>query len=322
MAGKESTWTVAPLSAVLLALVCTLGMTAPAHAATAAAVSPIDNRYNNDPAVAKLLGAPTSAQFAVAGGLGRHYKWGSLYWSQATGTHEVHGAIEWKYNRVGGPAAYGFPTTDERQVNNDSIGVLIGTLSRFQKGSIAWSAQFGPHTMATAIADLWSNHYLTPDFGKPIADQSAVARGGFKASFEKVDIYWSATTGAFPTYKTYSDARAVKFRDKYNALSASAGVLGLPTSDYMYILDDSSEPLGATQKFQFGEIVLDFTPAGQTVHELHGPIYQRWRAEGYVAGLGFPTSDVKSISGGQTATFERGTISWNASTNKTTVTRF
>jgi uncharacterized protein with LGFP repeats len=321
------------LVAVVTGLALVVIASAPAGAAPASATasaaagvvalatSPIDDRYNHDPALAKLLGPPTSGLFSVAGGQARNYKWGSLYWSSATGVHEVHGAIASRYTSTGGPSTYGFPTTDEKPVKNTDQ-VVVGAVSRFQKVAMGWSSQYGPRLMNLSIADAWSLTYNASAFGVPLHDQENVSRGGVKVQFSKADVYRGATTGVHALYKSHEDSGAVKIRNKYVALGSSAGVLGLPTGDFLTIHDDSSDPLGATQKFEFGAILLDYTTSGATPKELHGPIYQRWVSEGYVAGLGFPTSDVKSVTGGQLATFERGTISWNAATGKTTVTRY
>ena len=60
------------------------------------------------------LGAASGAAYAVAGGVGQDYAGGTIYWSQKTGAHAVHGTILARYKALGGPASrLGFPTSDE-----------------------------------------------------------------------------------------------------------------------------------------------------------------------------------------------------------------
>jgi len=57
-----------------------------------------------------------------------------VYWSPATGAHEVHGAILGTYLRLGASnSRLGFPVSDESPTST-------GRYSNFQHGRIAWNS--------------------------------------------------------------------------------------------------------------------------------------------------------------------------------------
>jgi len=75
--------------------------------------------------------------------------------------------------------------------------------------------------------------------------------------------------------------------------------------------------VGRFNHFQGGSIY--WTPS-TNAHEVHGPIRSRWFQEGSERGaLGYPTSDVNTISGGQRSEFQRGAIEWDRVTGETKV---
>jgi peptidoglycan/xylan/chitin deacetylase (PgdA/CDA1 family) len=81
-----------------------------------------------------LLRYPVSDEVAVTGGRASQFQGGNIYWSQATGAHEVHGGILARYLQLGGSASrLGLPVSDEYSVS-------AGRRSDFQHGSILWNA--------------------------------------------------------------------------------------------------------------------------------------------------------------------------------------
>lgn len=85
------------------------------------------------------LGYPTTNEMPTPDGIGRfnHFTGGSIYFSPASGTHLVRGAIRdawaaqgWETGRLG------FPTSDEYAVSG-------GRRSDFQGGSVTWTARGG-----------------------------------------------------------------------------------------------------------------------------------------------------------------------------------
>ncbi len=78
-------------------------------------------------------------------------------------------------------------------------------------------------------------------------------------------------------------------------------------------------PGGSVQQFDDGRVWWNRTIGAR---EVYGAIYTEYRARGGVeSSLGFPTSGVTAVSGGQRVTFEHGTLTWDRSTNTVTATR-
>src|SRR5207244_4144142 len=84
-----------------------------------------------------VLGFPTSDESAANGGRFNTFQGGSVYWSAATGAHEVHGAILAKWASLGYERSFlGYPTSDEYAFGG-------GRRSDFQGGYILWTPQGG-----------------------------------------------------------------------------------------------------------------------------------------------------------------------------------
>lgn len=85
------------------------------------------------------LGLPTRDEGTTPDGVGRftHFEKGSIYWSPATGAHEVRGAIYDEWARRGWERSpLGYPVSDEHDVPG-------GRRSQFQRGEIVWTAATG-----------------------------------------------------------------------------------------------------------------------------------------------------------------------------------
>jgi len=90
-----------------------------------------------------VLGYPTSDELRARDGVGRYntFQYGVLYWSPATGAHEVHGAIGATWRSMGSEAStLGYPVSDEYYVPG-------ARRSDFQRGSIVWNAATGAVTI-------------------------------------------------------------------------------------------------------------------------------------------------------------------------------
>ncbi len=99
--------------------------------------------FNSMGATTSFLGLPVNHETPTPTRFGafNHFEGGSIYWSPASGAHEVHGAIRdawagqsWERDWLG------FPTSDEYSVPG-------GRRSDFQGGSIAWDARTGATTL-------------------------------------------------------------------------------------------------------------------------------------------------------------------------------
>ena len=88
------------------------------------------------------LGQPTAAEQTSSDGQGRYrvYQNSTVYWTPATGAHEVHGAIREQFIRVGAEnSRLGHPISDEMPAPDG-----VGRVSNFEHGSIYWAARTGP----------------------------------------------------------------------------------------------------------------------------------------------------------------------------------
>ncbi|GIM95899.1 phospholipase A2 [Paractinoplanes toevensis] len=134
--------------------------------------------------------------------------------------------------------------------------------------------------------------------GQPTSDEFGVIDGGLGQHFERGSIYWSARTGAW-------DVRGV-IRDKYFALGAERGVLGMPTSGEFF----ANDRFGS--RFANGSI---YFSSATYVHEVHGDIHRVYAENNYAEGrLGLPLTDELAGAGGRYSFFVGGTIIWNGAT--------
>ncbi|WP_029432365.1 LGFP repeat-containing protein [Blastococcus sp. URHD0036] len=86
-----------------------------------------------------VLGYPVTDEFSMPDGVGRasFFQGGAIYWTPATGAHEVHGAILATWASMGWERSpLGYPITDE-------YGVNAGRQSDFQGGFLRWTAATG-----------------------------------------------------------------------------------------------------------------------------------------------------------------------------------
>lgn len=111
--------------------------------ASGATSGAIGVRYRAMGGCTSTLGAPLTYERRPPDGVGRYvvFARGSIYWSEATGAHEVLGAIRDRWAAEGWEAgALGYPTSGEYDVPG-------GRRSDFQRGTITWTAATG----ATAV---------------------------------------------------------------------------------------------------------------------------------------------------------------------------
>jgi LGFP repeat len=92
---------------------------------------------------AGILGYPLSDETTTPDAIGRYsvFQLGSIYWSAATGAHEMNGAIRDAWAQAGWEAGeLGYPTSDE-------YAVAGGQRSDFQNGSVIWNQASGQTTI-------------------------------------------------------------------------------------------------------------------------------------------------------------------------------
>ena len=144
-----------------------------------------------------FLGEPRSSESAscVSGGRWNAFAGGNVYWSSATGAHEIHGAILSDFAAHGDECAtghLGFPTTDT--VATPCGG---GEMQSYQDGAIHYSAATGAHEVYGPIETLYQQHDSECWIGFPTNDTYAVAVGtrtDFQSGYIVHDTATNATT--------------------------------------------------------------------------------------------------------------------------------
>ena len=334
---------VAVVTAVLV-LVAAGDLATPARGAVCAETDPIAQHYCELGGSSSVLGTPVGLPYTVGTGRGQDYTAGSIFWSAATGAHEVHGPIATRYRQLRGPAGLlGFPSTDQR-----ATGDGVGAYNHFTGGSIFWSPSTGAWEVRGLLRDRWAAlGWERGLLGYPTGGTSTVSDGvGRFNDFQGGSIYWSPSTGAW-------EVRGL-LRDRWVALGGPRGVLGYPVTGTRTVSDGvgrfndfqrgsifwspstgawevrgtirdewtavggprgilgypvtgtrvAADGAGRYNHFQTGSIF--FSPASGT-HEVHGVIRDRWAASGWERGpLGYPITDEYAVNGGRQSDFQRG----------------
>jgi hypothetical protein len=146
----------------------------------------IEQKYLALGGCSSVLGAPTTDELTCPDGVGHYNQFknsGSIYWTAATGAHEVHGVIRTRWVQMGWEhSTLGYPTSDESQ------GAPNVRYSRFVHGAIYWSGPTGAHEAVAKIYDTWASLGLERGaLGLPISDEVAVP-GGRLTDFEHGSI--------------------------------------------------------------------------------------------------------------------------------------
>jgi len=267
------------------------------------ALGAILSRYDSLGKWDSFLGLPASDEYDVAGGRASDFMNGRIYWSMATDAREVHGGILGKYMVVGGPARFGFPTSDEYDVP----GHAGSRQSDFQYARIYYRGD-GSGTYVTNGAIL--GRYLawggSLGLGMPANDEYDLpgVAGGRVSDFDYGTIYWTQAT----------DARAIwngAFKDKFMSLGGPTGSFGLPVDD------DFAASSGRAQNLQRATITWN---SGLGAHVVYGGIRGKYNLMGGPTGyLGLAVTDeidAPGITGARESDFERGRIFWHASTGE------
>jgi hypothetical protein len=143
------------------------------------------------------------------------------------------------------------------------------------------------------------------------------------ANFEGNNHYWlsfdqTATLippKGYATYRCGVGRTQGEIDKRYQTLGGCAGFLGTALTDERITPDG----VGKYNVFVNGSI---YWSPSTGAHEVHGAIREKWKAVGWEAGpLGYPTSDEYDVANGRASDFEHGTITWNKTSDTTTVTQ-
>ena len=191
------------------------------------------------------LGFPTTDEAAlrVRGGAFQQFLGGSVYFSPATGAHEVRGAVRDTWASLGWEAGYlGYPVSDERALRG-------GAYSLFEGGSVYYSPATGARAVRGLVREAWGRTgYEDGALGYPVTNEVALRAGAF-THFQGGSVYFSPATGAHVVRGA--------IRDTWAGQGWEAGRLGYPTSD------EYAHAGGRRSDFQGGSIT--WTAAGGAV---------------------------------------------------------
>ena len=206
-----------------------------------------------------------------------------------------------RWQNLGGESgSLGSPVAPER-------AVLDGRVAHFEGGDLHWSPSTGARLVDGAIRTKYralreARHHL----GFPTSDRQTGVLGSQRNTFRRGAIYTSPVSGTADVYRA--------FYRHYNALGADVSRLGLPT--------DSQRP-GAVagsqvQSFQWGNL---YWLRSIGVEQVNGAIFTTYRDLGAEqSSLGMPVRGDYAIPGGRATDFQGGRITWDSTTNETTVT--
>lgn len=265
----------------------------------------IGNRWSGLGSQSSFLGYPVTDELGLPDGHGRVsvFQGGSVYYAPGVGTFEVHGAIRDRWQAVGAQGGVlGYPASDET-----AVGDGIGRVSRFQHGSVHWSAPTGAFEVHGAIATRFAaDGEERGVLGYPLTNETATRDGvGRFNAFQGGSIYFSPATGAWAAYGAIGQ--------KWASLGAEMSLLGYPTGDET----GTADGVGRYSTFQYG--VTYWTPR-TGAHEVNGTILASWRALGAdQSRLGYPVSDEYAVPGGRRSDFQHGSLIWDATTGVVTV---
>jgi uncharacterized protein with LGFP repeats len=281
---------------------------------------PIQIKYQSLGGPNGFLGNPTSPEQPTpwCGGLYEMFEHGAIFWSSATGAHEIHGAIETEFfataNERGGngevvQSILCLPTSDEMNTPGGA-----GRMNTFEGGNIYWGGGGGAHAVYGGILAKYLSAGGPASYGLPNSEEQDVpAVPGERVSHFQGGraIYWSAATGAHLVYGAIGTEYA-KTAFEHDAYGLNLQwVLGAPTSDEMR----APGGVGRMNHFEHGNI---YWGGGGGAHAVYGGILGKYLSIGGPHSfLGLPTSeeqDVPAVPGERVSHFQGGAIYWSEAT--------
>nr|WP_240894929.1 hypothetical protein [Kineococcus siccus] len=255
------------------------------------------------------MGEARTPELATPAGDGayQHFDAGSVYVSNRTGAHEVHGAIREAFARSGWEAGpLGYPLTDETPTPDGR-----GRFNHFERGSVYWTAATGAHEVHGAIRERWrALGWERGPLGYPVTDESTTPdgrgrynhfEGGDPSGDGSASVYWTAATGA---QAVLGDVREV-----WAASGWETGPLGYPVTGEVRTPDGR----GRFTHFERGSVYASATTAATPVLS---PVREAWAAAGWETGpLGYPVAPARPAGPDEVRQeFQRGSARLTVST--------
>ncbi|HEX8538595.1 MAG TPA: peptidoglycan DD-metalloendopeptidase family protein [Cystobacter sp.] len=213
-------------------------------------------------------------------------------------TCSLGGDIKAKYDAVNGPVLLGKCLAGELATPDG-----VGRFNHFERGSIYWTPALGAHVVMGNIRTRWEQlGWEQGVLGYPTTDELPTpdGRGRFN-HFQNGSIYWTQETGA---WEVWGDIRV-----KWEQLGWEQGVLGYPTTGEV----PTPDGVGRFNHFQRGSI---YWTQATGAHAVYGAIHETWKALGWEQGvMGYPVTDEYAVPGGSESEFQKGFLTYNASTN-------
>ncbi|GAA1749575.1 hypothetical protein GCM10009747_03560 [Agromyces humatus] len=235
----------------------------------------------------RIIGGPNN-------GIGQSFVGGWLWASPTTGIHRVSGAIARSYQALQGPAGtLGYPIAAQKAGSGDWV------LQSFERGVLYHSPTGGTHfVLASMHSGYASLGGAGGALGAPVDSTRSYADGQGQR-FRNGWLYWSAATG--------HDQTVGRLGASHWALGGAGGLLGYPAAA------QRAEPGGGlSQQFTRGAL---YSSPTKGIHYVSGALNGEYQRLGGVGGtLGHPLDSTKTYAGGATQRFERGWLSWTAST--------
>ncbi len=296
--SKFTGWQNGPTDTTWVVTVGTADMTLTASYAT-----PIDQRYDADPALQAKLGPPTGFETADGPVHYRLYQFGRLYWSAATGAKYVTGPVLDKYVALGGPSVLGAPTSDTASTSDGAQ--FNDFVNNGNVGSIYYTDATGAHAVYGEIRKKWAALGYGQILGYPTNDEDGTPDGigrfnHFLKGANVGSIYYTPSTGAHAIYG--------EIRKKWAAYGYEKG-LGYPTNDE----DGTPDGIGRFNHFSLGHSIYFTNATG--AHVVKGEIRKRWAALGWERSyLRYPTTDEYVTGGVYRSDFQGGYITYTPAT--------
>lgn len=240
-------------------------------------MSEIDKKYAHLGGSNGFLGAPKGNESPCPDDIGhfRHYAFGSIYWSPASGAFSVQGAIQNKWAQMGWEKSFlGYPTTNETKTPDH-----IGRFNHFQHGSIYWKPTIGAHEVHGLIRQHWAaNGWETnSNLGYPISDETPAAAGSANrySEFENGIVFWrSGESSAFELSKFTLGGASKPVSEVFDAIKKLIVPMlsGKVDGRQLYITSGPAlggpEPIGSTNLADIPTLirpVSDYSLSGGTV---------------------------------------------------------
>ena len=140
---------------------------------------------------ADFTGAATSPVESIGVGMQQTFANCIIYFSPATGPHEVHGDILRKYLANNGPAILGLPLIDEQGTPDG-----VGRYNHFAlNASIYFSPNTGPMVVQGSVRDRWQEEgWERSGRGYPVRDAFSPAPGEWAGDFQN-GVIWADPDG-------------------------------------------------------------------------------------------------------------------------------